>query len=66
VNTVDEETVQRVKVVDLDMPFGSLVALMVKWAFAAIPAMIIVAVVGFLLAVFVSALGANLPGFPVP
>lgn len=33
---------QEVRVVDFDMPFGSMVALMIKWAFASIPAMIVI------------------------
>lgn len=36
----------RVTVVDIRMPFGSMVAFMVKWAIAAIPAIIILAIVG--------------------
>lgn len=39
----------RVTVHNIDMPFGGMVVFMVKWALAAIPAMIIVAVVYFLL-----------------
>lgn len=35
-----------VTVVDFDMPFGSMVVFMVKWAIAAIPAPIILIVVG--------------------
>lgn len=35
----------RVIVVDLDMPFGSMVGFMVKWAFAAIPALLLVSLV---------------------
>jgi hypothetical protein len=33
---------QSVRVVDLDMPFFSMVTFMVKWAFAAIPAILII------------------------
>ena len=35
------ETPQRVVVVDLQMPFFSMVLLMVKWALASIPALMI-------------------------
>lgn len=35
--------VQRVAVVDIDMPFGSMVNFMVKWALASIPAIMILA-----------------------
>ena len=39
-----------VRIVDIKMPFGSMVVFMVKWAIAAIPALIILAVVGVLAA----------------
>ncbi len=39
----------QVSVVDFDMPFGSMVMLMVKWAIAAIPALVVLGVIaGFL------------------
>jgi hypothetical protein len=38
-----------VRIVDVNMPFGSMVGFMVKWAIAAIPAIIILAVLGFVL-----------------
>ena len=41
---------QEVIVTDINMPFASMVGFMVKWAFASIPAMIIIAFLGFLLA----------------
>jgi hypothetical protein len=37
---------QRVVVTDFDMPFGSMVKLMVKWAVASIPAAIILVILG--------------------
>ncbi len=37
----------RVIVTDIQMPFGSMVVFMVKWAFAAIPAVLILLAVGF-------------------
>lgn len=36
---------QRVTVVDIDMPFGSMVGFMVKWAVATIPALLILGLV---------------------
>lgn len=36
----------RVSVVDINMPFGSMVVFMIKWAIAAIPAFIILAIMG--------------------
>jgi hypothetical protein len=42
----------KVSVVDVDMPFSSMVAFMIKWAIATIPAMIILFLLGaFLIAV---------------
>jgi hypothetical protein len=38
-----------VRIVDINMPFTSMVTFMVKWAFASIPAMIIVAVLAVVL-----------------
>jgi hypothetical protein len=38
-----------VRIVDIKMPFGSMVVFMVKWAIAAIPALIILAILGALL-----------------
>jgi hypothetical protein len=48
--TVPGENANRVVVTDVHMPFWSMVTFMVKWAFAAIPAMIILFVVGVVLA----------------
>jgi len=42
-----EVQAQRVKVVDIDMPFGSMVTFMVKWSLASIPALMILALFGF-------------------
>jgi hypothetical protein len=44
------ESPNRVVVADVHMPFWSMVVFMVKWAFAAIPAMIILALAGVLIA----------------
>ncbi|MDT4330815.1 hypothetical protein ACQE3E_17840 [Methylomonas sp. MED-D] len=40
-----EEEAKKVIVVDLQMPFFSIVVLMVKWALASIPAIIILAII---------------------
>lgn len=45
----------RVTVTDVNMPFASMVGFMIKWALAAIPAMIILA---FIIGFGVAALGA--------
>lgn len=42
----DENNVQNVAVTDIRMPFLSMVVFMVKWAIAAIPALIILTVIG--------------------
>jgi len=41
----DSNEAKKVIVVDLQMPFFSIVVLMVKWALASIPAIIILAVI---------------------
>jgi hypothetical protein len=43
---MSEETSNRVAVTDVNMPFMSMVRFMVKWAIAAIPAMLILMVIG--------------------
>jgi len=43
---LDSNDKQRVVVTDVQIPFGSMVVLLVKWALAAIPAMIILLVLG--------------------
>ena len=42
------EMQREVSVVDIHMPFGSMVVFMIKWAIASIPALIILAILGFL------------------
>ena len=46
-----------VTVVDIKMPFGSMVVFMVKWAIASIPAFIILVVLGFFVAATLAAFG---------
>jgi hypothetical protein len=45
---MEDTAPQRVVVVDIKMPFASMVVLMVKWAVAAIPALIILMILGAL------------------
>ncbi len=45
---------QRVTVTDIDMPFGSMVVFMLKWALAAIPAVLILAFLGAVLSAVVA------------
>jgi hypothetical protein len=58
----NESAPQRISVVDFDMPFGRMVVFMIKWAFAAIPALIIiwavVFTVFFILALFFGGIAA--------
>lgn len=42
---MNDEEAKKVIVVDLQMPFFSIVVLMVKWALASIPAIIILAII---------------------
>ena len=50
----------RVRVVDVDIPFASMVVLILKWMLAAIPALIILAIAGVMLAAFVATLTGRL------
>jgi hypothetical protein len=52
--------VTRVSVVDVNMPFGSMVSFMVKWALAAIPALLILAVVGFVLSALLAGIATGI------
>lgn len=51
---------QEVVVTDIQMPFGSMVVFMVKWAIAAIPAAIILFVLFWVLVGILAALGGSL------
>lgn len=54
---------QEVIVTDIRIPFGSMVVLIIKWALAAIPAMIILALLGFFAsAIFMGGCAALLSG----
>lgn len=52
---------QPVVVLDVNMSFGSMVVFMIKWALAAIPALIILAVIAFFL---IALFGGALSGIP--
>ena len=45
---IDDRNKNEVVITDIKMQFGSMVAFMVKWVIASIPAMIILFLVGFL------------------
>ena len=48
-----------VRIVAVDMPFRSMVVFMVKWALAAIPALIILLIIGFVAVGILSTLGTH-------
>lgn len=50
----------KVRVTDLDMPFWSMVIFMVKWAIAAIPAVLVLGICGAIIAVLLGAMGLNI------
>jgi len=52
-----------VTVTDIKIPFWSMVVLMVKWALAAIPAIIILIIIGTILSIAVHALFGGAPSW---
>jgi hypothetical protein len=50
----------KVSVVDFEMPFWSIVVLLVKWSIAAIPALIILGIIGSVLFAVLAAIGVAL------
>ena len=53
--------VQPVKIIDFDMPFGSMVTFMIKWVLASIPGIIILFIVGIVMSlIFISIFGTIL------
>ena len=59
---MEEATTKRVAITDIDMPFWSMVVFMVKAAIAAIPAFIILSVLGFIVTAVFGGLLAGLGG----
>ena len=55
----------RVSIADVDIPFWRMVAIIIKWAFASIPAVIIItiifAIIGAVLGAVVGILGLSIP-----
>ncbi len=47
---VPQPALMKVVVTDISMPFGSMVLFIIKWSVAAIPALIILSIIGVLLA----------------
>jgi hypothetical protein len=56
----------RVSIADIDIPFWRMVAIIIKWAFASIPAVIIISIIfmiiGAVLGAAVGLLGLSIPG----
>lgn len=57
------DNTQEIVVTDIRIPFWSMVVLLVKWALAAIPAMIILIVIGTILSMIVSAFFGGMGGW---
>lgn len=56
---MENKSENNVTVVDVKMPFMSMVVFMVKWAIAAIPAIIILSLLGVMLAGVLGGLGSR-------
>ena len=56
----------RVMVVDFNMPFGSMIVFMLKWAIAAIPAMLILIALGAVLSVLFASVAAGIVSMAGP
>ena len=58
----------RVSIADVEIPFWRMVAIIIKWAFAAIPAAIIISIIFALISIAIGAIfggflgGLNIPG----
>lgn len=52
----------QVTVVDVQMPFGSMVVFILKWTLASIPAVIIIAILAFIIATVFGGIFASLSG----
>ena len=55
---MDNDNSTRVVVTDIRMPFWSMVVFMVKWAIAAIPAMLILIIFWFIIMALFSGMGS--------
>jgi hypothetical protein len=56
----ETDTATRVVVTDINMPFWSIVRLMIKWAIAAIPAIIILSLISLLIGALITGLFGGL------
>ena len=55
--------IQEIVVTDIKIPFLSMVVLLVKWALAAIPAMIILIIIGMVLSMVLGAMFGGMFGW---
>jgi len=56
----------RVSIADVDIPFWRMVAIIIKWAFASIPAIIIISIIFAVLSMIVSAVVVGIFGLSIP
>ena len=56
----------RVAIADVDIPFWRMVAIMIKWTLAAIPAFIVISIVFGIIGAALSAIFVGLFGFNIP
>ena len=47
------DKIKSIKIEDFDMPFGSMVSFMIKWALASIPALMILFTIGIIMSVII-------------
>lgn len=55
-------TPHRIAVVDIDIPFWRMVAIIIKWAFASIPAVIVISIIFTILAAIIGLLFGGMMG----
>ncbi len=60
IKPIKKKPVQNVMITDISIPFGSMVIFMVTWAIAAIPALLILALLGFSIVAILGGLGVIL------
>ena len=56
----------RVAIADIDIPFWRMVAIIIKWAFASIPAIIIISIIFGVLSMIVTAVVVGIFGINIP
>ena len=56
----------RVAIADIDIPFWRMVAIIIKWAFASIPALIIISIIFAVLSMIVTAVVVGIFGINIP